>query len=507
MSEPSYEDVPYEGSSIAATAPAALALTSRAHGGPRPSLSGARVLELGCGDGANLLALAFHHREQSFVGIDASAAAIAAAERDARELELANVRFECADVGALELEGPFDFVIAHGLYSWIDASRRAALRRLVRRVLAPSGLAYVSFNAQPGWGVRGRVRDVLARASLDVDAARARAAGLRGILGEPGYPWAGLLAHELDRASEASEAYLAHEYLAAHNDAFWLGELTRDFASEGLRYVGDALFDRPEGYVSPELRQAVAELAHDPIEREELIDLLAYRQLRAAVLCRDDAPTSPPLDASIIDEVWIASSVRAVSEPFDLAPDAEEPFVGPRGTEVRARAPLAKMGLLLLASRYPEGFRLDALCAEAEAALRRYGMRAGPDERDILRGGLFALWQRMELELRMEDAALRTTPGPRPLASALTRHEAVRGRHLTTPTHVALPIEPLERAIVAELDGTRTVPELVDALVASVEAGRVELEGAPSGAARLAPLLAERIEPTLTTLGWWGLVR
>ncbi|MCZ7685664.1 MAG: class I SAM-dependent methyltransferase [Sandaracinaceae bacterium] len=105
MTEPSYEEVPYEGRAVPASAPAALALTARAHGGPRPALEVARVLELGCGDGANLIPLAFHHPDWSLLGVDTSERAIAAARAGALALGLGNVRFERADVAELELEG------------------------------------------------------------------------------------------------------------------------------------------------------------------------------------------------------------------------------------------------------------------------------------------------------------------------------------------------------------------------------------------------------------------
>jgi SAM-dependent methyltransferase len=462
MSHPTYEEVPYGGRSISATAPAALALCARVHGGPRPSLEAARVLELGCGDGANLLALAFHHPDWTCVGVDSSPLALESAERDARELGLTNVRFLLADVATLELREPeFDFVLAHGIYSWVDARRRLALRRLIHAALSPRGLAYVSFNAQPAWGVRGRVRDVLVRGRLGLESSRDRASALRALVGEPAHPWAGLLAHELERVVEASDAYLAHEYLAADNEAFWLGDVVAECAEAGLGYVGDALFDRPEGFVSPELREAVEAASADRVEQEELIDLVAYRQMRAAVLCRDDAEREAAAGSALLDDAWIAGVVRASSDPFDLDADVEETFVGPRGTEVRVRAPLAKMALLVLANRYPQAFRFDALCVAAQAQLATRGIRAPSEERAMLRSGLYALWGRNELELRVSDAPLRTTPGERPAASALSRQEAARGRHLTTPTHAALPLEPIERAIVAELDGARTRPEVV----------------------------------------------
>src|SRR5690606_18424723 len=135
-------------------------------------------------------------------------------------------------------------------------------------------------------------------------------------------------------------------------------DVVRDFSRAGIAYVGDATFDRPEGFVDPRVRARAAELTDDPIAREELLDLLAYRQLRAAVLCRDDAPRAPAAGPALIDEAFVASAVRAESDPFDPRPEVEERFVGPHhggGAEVRVSSALAKMAMLILASVYPRG--------------------------------------------------------------------------------------------------------------------------------------------------------
>lgn len=503
----SYDQVPFEGRAIPFSAPAALALTARIHGGPRPPLEGARVLELGSGDGANLLPLAFHHSDWTLVGVDASERATARADESARALGLTNVRFVHADVATYRPESEYDYVIAHGLYSWIDPERRAALHRIVQGALAPSGLAYISFNAMPGWGVRGRVRDVLTRWPTDLGGARARGAALLALLGEPQHAWSTLLRHELERVGTASDGYLAHEYLTAHNDAFWLGEVVRDFAEMDLCYVGDASFDRPEGFVEPALRQRVEAAIADPIGREEFIDLLLYRQLRAAVFARHDAAFEAPVGAALLDEARVASVVRARNDPFDPSPGAMEFFVGPRGSEVRVTAALAKMAMLILARDYPVGYRLGQLCTMAAETLASYGLSPEPDGRERLRTGLWQLYQHLEVELRLEAPPLRTTPSEKPIASALARHEAAHRPVLTTPLHTALPLEPVDRAIITRLDGTRSTGELAQELCACIEDGELELEGAPSGQARQRPLLEARIEHTLTTLGWWGLVR
>lgn len=564
-----YDAIPYRGQPIPATAPAALALASACFGGPRLALDAPlRVLEVGCGDATNLLALAFFHPGWRFVGVDASGGAIARGRKAAAALGLSNLRLEAraladfatdfadapasdpADDPASDPAAPFDVIVAHGLYSWVGPEDRAALRRLVAEALAPGGLVYVGFNALPGWGVRGRVRDALLRAGVGgVAEARARLDDWRATLGEPGHPWAALLAEELERARAAPDDYLAHEYLAPHNQPFWLGDVVRDFEAQGLRYLGDADFTTT-GWVDPALRaQLDTRVGHgapdapassaaspseirddpgcraqvhsnpggrdafrrpgrrprvhpDPVAREEQIDLLLCRQHRAALFARERGES---VGRTLLDEAYLATAVRRRHDPFDVSPGVEEPFDGNRGHELRVRSALTKVALLLLADRYPEGLPLATVLERSRALLARDRIRPEPGDEAKLRDALWALFERSELELRLEAPPLRTEPGPRPEAPALTRWEARHGVVLTTPLHTALPLEPVDREIVARLDGTRTVAELVAALADAVEVGALTLEGPPSGGARLRPLLEARVRRTLTLLGWWGL--
>ncbi len=160
-----YDELPYRSRPIEWTAPERLALCSALHGGPRPALGRYRVLELGCGDGANLVPLAFYRREATFVGIDGSARAIATAESRRRDLALANLRFLHADFDSASsapeaIGGPFDFVLVHGVLSWVPPGVRTC-RPDHRANLTPGGLLYVNYNCRPGWDIRGLVRDLL----------------------------------------------------------------------------------------------------------------------------------------------------------------------------------------------------------------------------------------------------------------------------------------------------------------------------------------------------------
>src|SRR5581483_1342635 len=121
-----------------------------------------RVLELGCGDGGNLLPLAFALPGSAFTGVDLAPGAIAKANAEARALGLANIQFHCADL--LDWPPPggsFDYVIAHGLLSWVPDAVRLRVFELCRDRLAPGGVAFVSYNALPGCRIRGMLREMM----------------------------------------------------------------------------------------------------------------------------------------------------------------------------------------------------------------------------------------------------------------------------------------------------------------------------------------------------------
>ena len=179
----SFDELPYLAYPIEQTAPEHLALASLIHGGPRLPPTGYRVLELGCANGANLLPLAWYRRHGDFTGIDASARQIALANESKDRLGLTNLHFINADFRSAPemLEGPFDIIMAHGVFSWVPDDARDAMLELSAALLSPSGLLYLNYNAQPGWKVRGLVRDFLMRQTIHIDNLAERAEMCRQI--------------------------------------------------------------------------------------------------------------------------------------------------------------------------------------------------------------------------------------------------------------------------------------------------------------------------------------
>ena len=164
-----YDAVAYPGHAFAQTHPARLATIAHFHGLKAASPQRMRVLELGCGRGGNLLPMAAQYPQSDFVGLDLSGSAIAKATIAQQELGLRNIAFHHRDILAVGDElGTFDYILVHGVYSWVPDIVREAILAIFGRLLTPHGIAYVSYNALPGCRLRDLARDVMLYATRDV---------------------------------------------------------------------------------------------------------------------------------------------------------------------------------------------------------------------------------------------------------------------------------------------------------------------------------------------------
>ena len=231
--------------------------------------SGFSYLELGCGRGVTLIALAAACPEGRFLGIDFMPEHIAWARRLAREADIGNVQFEECDFATLARRDPpserFDYAALHGVYTWISPDNRANVIRILDRWLSPGAAVYVGCNAMPGWAagvpIRRIFRDLLGAgvpAPEHVDAAR-KAVELW--LARTGLESVKAL---WKRLATLPNAYLLHEFGGAHGSAVWSNELIEDMAAARLDHVGAA-----------SLMENFDELHFDDATREFLLDAAA----------------------------------------------------------------------------------------------------------------------------------------------------------------------------------------------------------------------------------------
>jgi SAM-dependent methyltransferase len=259
--------------------------------------------DLGCGQGVTAAILAATHPGGTFEGIDAMEVHVDHGRRLAAMAAITNVRFHAADfAAALELELPqFDYIVAHGVYSWIDRESQRGLRRFIDRRLKPGGLVYLSYNALPGWArdlAFQRLVNEVGRTFPGDSAARfAAGAGIARALADAGvaaFAESFILKQLNERPEDYSPAYLVHEFMPAAWQPLWVTEVRTAMAAVGLEPVGSAtLSENFDWMVLDEpARKTLASIA-DADARELVRDYFLDQRLRCDVFARDNRRIDP----------------------------------------------------------------------------------------------------------------------------------------------------------------------------------------------------------------------
>ena len=284
---------------------------------PKSPLS---YLELGCGCGFGALALAASNPAWQVTGIDFSPAHIAAARELAAEAGISNARFieadlaDFADSDRADALPEADVITLHGLWSWVSEPVRAGIVRLLDRKLRPGGVAYVSYNALPGWqqaiGMQRLLREAGQRGAMRSD--RQVEAGIeivRALIEAGAHQLSGnqLVQTLLDHVDRGQLSYLAHEYMNAAWRPCFHADVVRDLAAAKLDWVASAeLLENFSPLMLGDQARAVMARFEDPVMRELVKDMSVSRCFRRDVFVRGARRLSDAERDAALGEVTLA---------------------------------------------------------------------------------------------------------------------------------------------------------------------------------------------------------
>ena len=498
-----YTRVPYPGLAFPQTHPDRLALLAILHGLEPAPAAAARVLEAGCADGLNLVAMAGNSPGLTAVGFDLVDPALG--RQAAAELRLTSVRLEQADLLDGRDWGEFDYVVAHGVYAWVEDDARDALMALFARCLAPHGVAFVSYNALPGARLRTMLREMAllhAGEEAGPDERVDKGRQLYDFLA----PWAedrpdaygAVLASELKRLRRLSKPLLAHDDLGDRYDPVWLRDVALHAERHGLRYLADAdpselRSDRQPPGVDEQL-DALA--GGNRVIWEQYADLLAGRPFRQTLLCRADAPLDDAIDPARLVRLRFRATEEAGIGTSPGAQDGAD-TQHDRGTTRNGSSGPAAVPRLVLA--HPGSLGFEEL----------HELLGGPDP-DALTAELWRAFRAGEVELSAAPDRHVAVASERPEAAAVARWQAARGPELTSLSHEPVRLDdPLGRLLIRLCDGTRDRTALVDALVAGVGSELLlTMEGKPvTDGETVRGQLAGGLEPNLEILARLAMLR
>ncbi len=460
-----YDRVTYPGYTHPQTHPDRMAVLGTLFGLSPAPVTACRVLELGCGDATNLLPMVWALPQSRFVGVDLAPTPISRGNRICRELGLTNARLVQTDLSEITSDwGSFDYVIAHGLYSWVPAPVRENLLRVCRDLLSPNGIAFVSYNTFPGFHLRRMLREMmffhvqgLPSATERVDQAQALARFLGG--GQQTRDEYRLwLKAECDRVLDHAEGHLYHDELAPVNEAFYFTEFVEAASRFGLQYLAEAdFFEMWDDVFEDSIRETLKSLGRNRVVREQYLDFLKCRRFRQTLLCRAEARLTAEPGLESVAGLRVSSPAACEQAMPDLRPGVNCAFETPKGAKCQTDLPLGKAALAILGATWPASLPFGELLEQVREDLAREGIAVAGTEacRDVLGGFLLRLYRRSVVEFHVYQPPLAREVGDRPLAPPLVRWQAAHGDWVTSLLHIAVKVEDeIGRTMLTWLDGT-----------------------------------------------------
>ena len=452
-------DIAYGDLTFQDSHPGQLAAIATLLGLTPPPVDTARVLELGCGTGFNILAMSQALPNAHFTGIDYSPVQIERAQSAVAAIGATNVEFLCRSIlDYSATPGSFDYIIAHGVYSWISAATRDALMAIIERCLSPNGVAYISYNTYPGWHSRIVAREIFtffaqpgASSAERARQSREGAARLLPAITNPDSLYGQTLQAEVAPLLNAPDYYIAHEYLVEDNFPTYF----RDFAAHAgrfnLQYLAESRLLANSFVLGGDLRKALDENAgSDILRREQYLDFLIGCYFRQSLLCHAAAPVNREVEPERI----LPLSVSLTAEILEVTPDAWR-IRSHIGAEFTVDdKPIVKI-LELLRQLGPAPVPAQAFIQPIIDALGMHSVAALGGT--IIAGILLAGWSRGLWILRADTPVLVNPPSPKPLACPLARLQARQSNRCTNRLHRTITLAPDEQALLQQLDGTREI--------------------------------------------------
>src|SRR5688572_1285426 len=361
MAESSYDDIPYPLLSFSESHPRRLQAVAHVMGGLATAPPGqCRVLELGCAVGGNIVPMAYGLPSSRFIGIDLSAPQIAKAKSFAEAVGATkNLELHATSIMDVTPEwGTFDYIICHGVYSWVPPDVQDKCLRICGEQLSDRGVAYVSFNVLPGWHSRTPVRDAMLfhteHIADPLERARAGRDFIVALAESPSMPphVQAMLRAEAHYMRGKSESYILHDHFERFNEPVYFRDFAARAAAHGLQYVGDAMSNvglDPNGPPAQEWRSAAGE---DVVRTEQYADFATGRTFRRALLCKSDVKLDRTGAAERIARMFAEAQLRQWAHGAGATR-----FEHPKGKRFVTQSPALRHALAGIASRFPQGVR------------------------------------------------------------------------------------------------------------------------------------------------------
>jgi methyltransferase-like protein/predicted O-methyltransferase YrrM len=499
-----YDAIPYTKHIYQQTQPNHLATLATLFGMQPPPVANCRVLELGCASGINTMAMAQAIPKGEFVGIDFSEQQINEGQHNLYRLAFPNVTLKHKDILDIVPSdlGQFDYIVAHGVYSWVSPAVREKLFQICHHCLQPNGVVYISYNVYPGWHVDRMLREMMLYRTQNIVEPHEKLKQAKILLQffqesikQKFDSYSLLLRNELHRVSQLNENYLVHEYLEEHNKPVLFHEFLEHAQQHHLQYLTD--MKTPFVAVDNFLSEQAGTLDFSLIEKEQYMDFLRNTPFRETLLCHQAISLNRNLPTDALNDLYIAGPLKSTAQipalneaPETLKTEIPQRFENLAGEAVfSVSSPLLKAVCLYLGEIWPQSLSFNHLIQQVSKLLRMVEQertkseekRKPETERDqnVLLPAEIEEVKTMLLEFYLKNIVELSVYPPRftlfiseyPIASPIARLQSEQSKQITNLRYEVFALNLATRLVLRHLDGTHNKLMLQTMLRSNIETG------------------------------------
>ena len=479
-----YDEIPYTSRPFVQTHPDRLATLGHLFGLTPAPVTHCKVLELGCAGGGNLIPMAFQFPESKFIGVDLSERHVETAQQTIKDLNLKNIRIEHASILEItESWGLFDYIICHGVYSWIPAEVQDKILEISAKNLSPEGIAYVSYNTYPGWHMREMIRHMMRyhseqfkKTDKRIEQARALIDFLAASVPTNDY-YGQMLKSELNLVQRSHNWYLFHEHLEEINAPIYFHQFAERADKHNLQYLGEADFSTMlTGGFSNEIAETLNEISPNILRIEQYMDFLRNRFFRQTLLCHKEHSLNRNLGIDNLKDLKITASFKTTS-PADLKSGQKQSFQTQSGQNITTNSPLTNAALSVLNDYWPLAIDQETLFQEAS---QRLGDSLPTEEKTsawntVLEDLLYCYSSKI-IELHTWQADIVTKVSAKPRISQLAAFQAANSQTVVNQRHETVDLDIIAKELALVLDGTRDHNTLLDHLRNRIADGAIVIK-------------------------------
>jgi len=484
----SYTAVPYLSQAYMQSHPDQMAALGRIFGMSPAPITQCRVLELGCASGGNIIPMAYFLPESTFVGIELNDGHVKKAHRTIIDLGLTNIRIEQGNILDIDASiGEFDYIICHGVFSWVPKTVQEKIFSIASENLAANGIAYISYNTYPGWHMREMIRHMMLYHASQFETPRQRLDQgtafveflAKASAGNNDDPYGLLLKKELEALKNSEDWYLFHDYMEVVNTPIYFHQFVDQADQQNLQYLAEADFSTMFSHgFSEEICQTLEKVSQDIVQKEQYMDFLRNRQFRQTLLCRKDLPLSRTLDADSLTGLLIASDTLPTAASMDLSMGKNQKFRVRDGTFIETENPVIKAALWILNKHWPKALQFETLnemCFKTVSEEIDANLLNSANWRHELGRGLLHCYSSGAVMVRIWEAEFIAHVTETPQINPLALYQNRKRQRIVSPRHDIVTLDSVARQLLPMLDGNTDRSSMAQKLSKLAEDGAFTL--------------------------------